>query len=202
MGRILIHLAFMEEQRMGKRMFAIAEQISGTRIRTLRKKLGLSQAEFGRLVSISAKTVARWETAQDMISGPIVTIAKLLEENPQIVMQLEVPVLKLPLRLWYMKENSVCTMIDVDERRRLVEIHNYTNDRMNRAFGADENPTFEAYESFLESRCFPRTRDKIKLELKRLNLPFYDPLMIIEKTGGRMAEDQFWIRMERKQSGH
>ena len=33
--------------------------------------------------------------------------------------------------------------------------------------------------------------------LKDLGLPFYDPIMIIEKTEGRMAEDDFWIRIER-----
>ena len=44
---------------------------------------------------------------------------------------------------------------------------------------------------------FPRTRDKMKLILKDLDLPFYDPFMIIEKTEGRMAEDDFWIRIER-----
>ena len=44
---------------------------------------------------------------------------------------------------------------------------------------------------------FPRTSDKMKLILKDLDLPFYDPFMIIEKTEGRMAEDDFWIRIER-----
>ena len=29
------------------------------------------------------------------------------------------------------------------------------------------------------------------------DVPFYDPFMIIEKTEGRMAEDDFWIRIER-----
>ena len=37
----------------------------------------------------------------------------------------------------------------------------------------------------------------MKLELKRLGLPFYDPILIIEKTEGRMAGDRFWIRIER-----
>lgn len=37
----------------------------------------------------------------------------------------------------------------------------------------------------------------MKLILKDLGLPFYDPIMIIEKTEGRMAEDDFWIRIER-----
>ena len=68
---------------------------------------------------------------------------------------------------------------------------------MFRAFGVVENPDYERYEEFLESRCFPRTRDKMKLVLKDLDIPFYDPFMIIEKTEGRMAEDDFWIRIER-----
>ena len=37
----------------------------------------------------------------------------------------------------------------------------------------------------------------MKLILEELNLPFYDPLMIIEKTEGRMADDDFWLRVER-----
>ncbi len=39
-------------------------------------------------------------------------------------------------------------------------------------------------------------RDKMKLILKDLNIPFYDPIMIIKKTEGRMAEDNFWIKIE------
>ncbi|MDE6743331.1 MAG: hypothetical protein K2J95_05595 [Lachnospiraceae bacterium] len=64
------------------------------------------------------------------------------------------------------------------------------------AFGKIENPTYEQYEAFLESRCFPRSRDKMKLMLEELDLPFYDPLMIIEKTQGRMADDDFWLKAE------
>ena len=40
----------------------------------------------------------------------------------------------------------------------------------------------------------PESRDKMKLILKDLGLPFYDPIMIIEKTEGRMAEGDFWMR--------
>ena len=32
--------------------------------------------------------------------------------------------------------------------------------------------------------------------LRELDLPFYDPFMIVEKTQGRMAEDKFWIKIE------
>lgn len=57
-----------------------------------------------------------------------------------------------------------------------------------------KEPTYEDYEVFLESRCFPKSRDKMKLILKDLDLPFYDPLMIIQKTEGRMAEDHFGFK--------
>ena len=96
-----------------------------------------------------------------------------------------------------MHKQEVCTILDVDERNRRIRIQNYTNNYIFRAFGREEKPTFEQYEEFLESRCFPRSRDKMKLILKDLDLPFYDPMLIIEKTQGRMAEDDFWIRIER-----
>ena len=35
-----------------------------------------------------------------------------------------------------------------------------------------------------ESRCFPKTRDHAKDILKEMGLPFYDPLLIIEKQMG------------------
>lgn len=41
----------------------------------------------------------------------------------------------------------------------------------------------------------------MKLILRDLDLPFYEPLMIIEKTQGRMAEDNFWIKIERGTNG-
>ena len=183
---------------MEKKTFAIMQEISGMEIRNLRKKLSLSQSAFGRLANVSVQTIARWEGSTEKISGPIVTLAKLLGEYPEIAVKFLIPEQKMPLRLWYMRNADVCTIIDVDEHHRKVEIYNYTTEKMNRAFGVREYPTYEDYEEFLESRCFPRTRDKMKLELKRLDLPFYDPLMIIEKTEGRMAEDDFWIKIEKK----
>ena len=55
----------------------------------------------------------------------------------------------------------------------------------------------EDFKEFLESRCFPRTRDKMKLVLEDVGVPCYDPYLIIEKTEGRMAEDDFWLKIEK-----
>ena len=96
-----------------------------------------------------------------------------------------------------MYKQTICTVIDVNEMQRKIQIYNYTDNVMFQAFGVNEEPTYEEYLEFLESRCFPESRDKMKLILKDLNLPFYDPFMIIEKTEGKMAEDDFWIKIER-----
>ncbi|MBQ8159741.1 MAG: hypothetical protein IJ083_03225 [Clostridia bacterium] len=108
----------------------------------------------------------------------------------------EIPERSSPLRLWYMYRETVCTVIDVDDGSRKVRVTNLQEHPLYRAFGVNECPSYEDYLEFLESRCFPRTRDKMELELQYLGLSAYDPIEIIGKTEGRMAGDEFWIRME------
>ena len=179
-----------------KKHYVIGESIQGEDIKRLRSILGMTQGEFAHFINCSKRTVENWETNSHEITGPIVTLAEILFRNPEWEKKLEVPDNELKLRLWYMYKNIVCTVIDVDELKREIKIYNFTDDPLYRAFGVIESPKYEDYEEFLESRCFPKSRDKIKLELKKLDLPFYDPIMIIEKTEGRMAEDNFWIRIE------
>ena len=95
-----------------------------------------------------------------------------------------------------MYKQYICTIIDVNIIKQEVKIKNFTNNILFRAFGVNEKPTFLDYNDFLKSRCFPETRDKIKLVLQDLDIPFYDPFLIIKKTEGRMAEDDFWIKIE------
>lgn len=182
---------------MKKTNYVFSNEVTSEDIKRIRKKLSLTQVGFAHLVNVSVKTVERWETDNKSITGPIVTLVKILNEYPRIAEEYEIPQKKEPMRLWYMLKNEVCTIIDVNEREKRIQIYNYTKDNIKRAFGKNEYPTFEEYEEFLESRCFPRSRDKMKIMLKELDLPFYEPLMIIEKTFGKMAEDEFWIRIER-----
>ncbi|MBQ6968624.1 MAG: type II toxin-antitoxin system MqsA family antitoxin [Lachnospiraceae bacterium] len=177
--------------------YVIAKCITGEEIKALRQTLNMTQREFAGFAGCSVPTVERWESGKKEITGPIVTLAELLKRDNEIPEKLEIPSDRLKLRLFYMYENMVCTIIDVDEVIRKVRIKNYTDNLLFRAFGRNTEPSFDDYESFIRSRCFPESRDKLKLELKRLDIPFYDPIMIIEKTGGRMADDHFWIRIER-----
>lgn len=182
---------------MEEKIFAVSDFLTGEDIKRMRSRLGFTQQQMAEFANVSKKTIERWESGNKEITGPIVTLARLVALYPQIQGNLRIPDRKYPLRLWYMFRQEICTVIDVDERSRQVEIRNYTNDLLFRAFGKEAHPSFEQYEEFLEERCFPRSRDKMKLILRELDLPFYDPMLIIEKTQGRMAEDDFWIRIER-----
>lgn len=182
---------------MNEKLFVTPEYTTAKEIRSVRKKLGLTQKEFAMLICSSKPTVERWERSEEPIAGPIVLLLKMLEKYPDYAEGMKLPKKTTPIRLWYMHGQSVCTIIDINEMKKEVHIMNYTDNLMFRAFGVEENPNYERYIEFLESRCFPESRDKMKLILKDLDLPFYDPFMIIEKTEGRMAEDDFWIRIER-----
>lgn len=181
---------------MGEKKFAVNEYVTSNEIKKVRRKMNLTQSEFARLTGSSKPTVERWEKEGAKVKGPIVLLVEMLKQNMDYVVRLEIPPKELPVRMWYMYKDKICTLIDVDEVKEIVRIKNYAGNVMFTAFGNIVEPDIEDYKEFLESRCFPRTRDKIKLELERLNVPFYDPYMIIQKTQGRMAEDDFWIRMD------
>ena len=177
--------------------YAIPTELSGQSLKQLRQKLNMTQREFAALLNTSKPTIERWESGKSAIHGPATVIAALLMREPGLADKLRIPPKQLPLRLHYMYKEYLCTIIDVDPRTQQVQIKNYTNDRQFRAFGNIETPDYEQYEDFLASRCFPAERDKMKLILRELDLPFYDPFMIISQTEGRMAEDDFWIKIEK-----
>lgn len=98
------------------------------------------------------------------------------------------------LRITYMYHQHPCTVIDVDFLNQRVIVQNKTKDILHRAFGVVEHPTWDDFELFLKDRCFPATRGDAKAILKDLQLTSYDPLQIVEKTKGRTAEDDMWMK--------
>ena len=100
------------------------------------------------------------------------------------------------LRMTLMDQRRPCTVIDVNFLEQKIKIRNWTDDLLHRAFGCIEEPSWADFEDFLRDRCFPETRGNAKQLLKDMGLPGYDPLAIVEKTKGRMAEDRLWLRFE------
>jgi len=100
------------------------------------------------------------------------------------------------MRMSFMHRQTPCTIIDVDFLRKKIHIENKTDNIIYRAFGRNENPSWEDFQQFLYSRCFPKSRGNLDLFLEDLGIDNYDPLRIIEKTKGRCAEDNMHIRFD------
>lgn len=90
----------------------------------------------------------------------------------------------------------LCSTIYADFTGQAVAVENQPVPLVKTAFGNNPLPDWKDFQRFLEERCIPRQRAGLREYLDALGLEEYDPLAIIEKTGGRMAEDQQWLTME------
>ena len=97
------------------------------------------------------------------------------------------------LRLNYYDGDTLCTKICADKVTRCLAVDNLVDDPLSTAFGVNTSPTWEDLEDFLEERCVPSQRDGLQYYLRELGLDHYDPLAIVRKTQGRMAEDNCWL---------
>lgn len=100
------------------------------------------------------------------------------------------------LVLSYYDDNILCTKIAVDYNEKTICVENFVDNVLRTAFGNNPEPTWEDYLIFLEERCIPKARAGLREYLDEIGVDEYDPLEIIKKTSGRMAEDQQWIKVE------
>lgn len=140
---------------------------------------GVSAAEIAKKYNVTRQTVYRYINAK-----------KKWKEDRSITLHID-----------YMYEDEVCSVINVDFKNQKVYVENKTDKIILTAFGVNRKPSWEEFMEFLESRCFPRSRCQVKRILKESGLDSYDPLQIIEKTQGRMAEDHHWLKIEYKHCG-
>ena len=101
-----------------------------------------------------------------------------------------------PTVLYYYDENTLCSTIYANFEVQTIKVTNHIDNLINTAFGANYDPTWEDFEMFLEERCIPQKRSELRYYLEVLGLTEYDPMAIIAKTKGRMAEDNQWILVE------
>ncbi len=98
------------------------------------------------------------------------------------------------LRLYDGEE--LCSSIYADLTSQMVVVENQAVSPVKTAFGNNALPDWGDFQEFLSERCIPRQRSGLREYLETLGLEEYDPLAIIEKTGGQMAEDQQWLTIE------
>lgn len=93
-------------------------------------------------------------------------------------------------------KNGLCTSICADFTDKTLVAENYTDNIVKTAFGNNDCPDWNDFMGFLEERCLSKSRAGIREYLEAIGVSEYDPMEIIKKTAGRMAEDDQWIEME------
>lgn len=149
------------------------------------RKRAISDTEVDKIVKMQQQGKTIEEIAR-FFGVSRQTVSKRLNEFPKG---------DYAMRLNYMFRQKVCTEIYVDFLNKNINVINRTDDKLLRAFGAIDEPTWEDFEQFLSERCFPKERENKKDLLDVLDIDAFDPLQIIEKTKGRMAEDNQYIRL-------
>lgn len=99
------------------------------------------------------------------------------------------------MRMEYMCGEECCSVILINAKEEEIAVMNETDDLLHTAFGVKVKPTWDDFEEFLRGRCFPEAREEQELILEDLGMDDYDALTIVDKTGGRMAEDLQWIKI-------
>lgn len=178
--------------------FAFNEKIDPKDIVNIRKQLGLKQKDLAAFLNVDERTLRNWENDNKEIKGPATCLLQLLKYNPSLIQKYLIEDKGNALRLYYYHGKDLCSIIDCDYKNEIVNVKNYVDNVFYKPFGRNEKPSIKDFEEFLESRCVPKERADLKLYLKEIDVPFYDPLLIIEKTEGRCTEDDFSIKIERK----
>ncbi|MBQ3559336.1 MAG: Hin recombinase [Agathobacter sp.] len=158
-----------------------------------KREQGIAVSALAKEYGVSRQTLSTYLNKKDQQIEAIIKSLRVWREFNRSFQ--EVNVMDYTMRMDFMCEEKCCTQILIDFRHEKVEIKNTTDKIMLRAFGININPTWEDFLEFLEERCFPRTRDNLKLILQDLNLDFYDPWNIVEKTQGHMGEDMQWLKI-------
>ena len=100
------------------------------------------------------------------------------------------------MEIRYYNGDVLCTLIYADKTVQDLCAENHTNNLVKTAFGKNSLPSWADLEAFLEERCIPRQRAGLREYLEALGLDEYDSLAIIQKTKGRMAEDNQWMEVQ------
>lgn len=99
-------------------------------------------------------------------------------------------------KISFYDDKELCTAIYADFTDKTLKAENYTEDIITTAFGNNKFPNWTDFTAFLEERCIPRERDGLREYLDVIDVAEYNPLEIIKKTKGKMAEDSQWIEIE------
>ena len=123
-----------------------------------------------------------------IIISPHLSMAEFLEKKKSLGHKL--------IKFEFYDGEILCTKIVADFTDETLSVENTTENIVKTALGKNEAPTWEDFQNFLEERCVPKSRSGIREYLETISVESYEPLEIIKKTNGRMAEDNQWLKWE------
>lgn len=101
------------------------------------------------------------------------------------------------VKLEYYSGKNLCTEICADYTDKVISHKDHTESFLLKAFGNNNNPDWNDYLDFLQERCIPKNRAGLPYYLDAVGAAEYEPLKIIARTQGKMAEDNFRLRWEK-----
>ena len=181
----IIFMVIVMERRIAKLIVGKAGGTAGKDSKTYKVSVP------SKWVAALGLTDSKMEIAFDgerIIISPHLSMQKFLESKKSLGHRL--------MKLEFYDKESLCTKIIADFTDETLSVENTTENIVKTAFGKNEAPTWEDFQNFLEERCVPRSRSGIREYLETIGVESYEPLEIIKKTNGRMAEDNQWIKWE------
>lgn len=98
--------------------------------------------------------------------------------------------------MYWMWRHEKVSKITFDRKTKFVEVENYSDKIYKLPFGIRTNISYNDFEEFIADRVVPKTRYDIKHVLELINVPYYDPWLIIKVNHGLQYEDYGWLLRE------
>lgn len=175
------------EQRSGKLNISAAGGSAGAGAKTCKVTLPTTWLSVMGLGEKRREVILSFDGEQITIS-PMLNMEEYVQKKRSMGHQI--------LSLRYYDNNQLCTLIYADFTDQTLQARNDTTDWIKTAFGKKALPTWDDFLAFLEERCIPKGRVGLQDYLASIGLDEYDPMEIVKKTKGRMAEDQQWLEVK------
>lgn len=90
----------------------------------------------------------------------------------------------------YLDKDIILSEIYVNHQTRELVVKDKTTQWPLKPFKLNNNPNYEDFLKFVESRCFPRGRPDRQILLQNIGLSEYDPIKIVKTIGGFQQHDK------------
>ena len=180
-----IHLVIKMEKRIAKIIVGKAGGTAGNDSKTYKVSL---PSKWINELNLTDSQVELTFDGEKIVISPRLNLQDFSERKTELGHRL------IMVKLY--DDKTLCTKICADFTDKTLIAENYTKNIVKTAFGENCVPSWDDFERFLEERCMPKSRAGIREYLETIGIDEYNPIEIIKKTKGRMAEDKQWLELE------